>query len=856
MNNNPPKCSKWILEKFLIRYSKSPAMGDLEEEFEILVDEVGLRMARMWYRRQVLKSIPACLNHWIYWNGAMLNNYLKIVSRNIKRHKGYSFINIMGLAVGMACCIMMLLWVQDELSWDRFHENGDHIFRVIAEQQTIGETILNARTPDPLLPALRENFPEIVDAIRFQGFDGWVVSANGKTFTNDDLGTADPSFFEMFSFPFIQGDPKTALQDRYSIVITEDMANKYFGTDDPMGKIIDIGIRFKVTGVIKNIPHNSHLHFDCIFPIINMEDCWEEDFEDWDRIAFYTYIQLEENSPVGEVNQKISDVVRTYHPESNIERIFLQPLHRIHLYSNYQWDLDNYNQSDISFVYIFAITALTILLIACINFMNLSTARAGQRAREVGMRKVVGARRTDIIKQFFGEAILLAFVSLCFALVMASLFLPVFNGLTGKQLTLEFTGNLPFIAGLGLITLFTGMVSASYPALFISSFRPVKVLKGASPAGTGHRSRLRKALVVFQFTLTIVLIIGTGIVHNQLDYMVNRDLGFDKDHILYFPMGFLYRDWAAAKQALLQNPNILYATNSYPPNGKPWASTDFDWEGKKPEEKVVMYPYGVDEDYLNTFRMRMADGRFFSKAFATDTAKYVINEAAVRAMGMTSPVGRWVSYGGRKGQVIGVIGDFHQSSLHGEIEPLILEFGHGSPYTCIKIRSENVSGTLRYIEDVWNKFAAEGRPFQYEFLDLAIERFYKTEQKIGKVFRYFTVLMIFISCLGLFGLASFTAEQRTKEIGIRKVMGASVSKIMLMLSTEFIKWVAIANVFAWPVAYFLMRQFLRNFAYRIHLSLEMFVFSGLLALVVALVTVSSQSARAARANPVNSLRYE
>lgn len=762
----------------------------------------------------------------------------------------------MGLAVGMACCILMLLWVQDELSWDRFHESGDRIFRVIAEQQTMDETILNARTPDPLLPALRENYPEIVDAIRFQGFSGWVVSANGKTFTNDDLGTADPSFFEMFSFPFIQGDRKAALQDRYSIVITEDMARKYFGNDDPLGKIIDIGIRFNVTGVIKNIPHNSHLHFNCIFPIINMEDCWEEDFEDWDRIAFYTYVQLEKNSPVGEVNEKISDVVRTHHPESNIERIFLQPLHRIHLYSNYQWDLDNYNKSDISYVYMFAITALGILLIACINFMNLSTARAGNRAREVGMRKVAGAHRTDIIKQFFGESVLLAFISLCFALIMASIFLPVFNGLTGKQLTLGFTSNLPFIAGLGLITLFTGMVSASYPALIISSFRPVKVLKGASPLGTGRRSRLRKVLVICQFTLTIVLIIGTGIVYKQLDYMLNRNLGFDKDHILYFPMGFSYRDWAAAKHALLQNPNILRATNSNPPNGKPWASTDFDWEGKRPEEKVVMYPYDVDEDYLNTFRMRMADGRFFLKTFATDTANYVVNEAAARAMGMTSPVGKWFSHHGRKGQIIGIIGDFHQSSLHTEIEPLILQFGGPAPYTCIKIHAENVPETLNYIEQIWNKFAAEGHPFQYEFLDLAIQRFYKTEQKIGKVFRYFTVLMIFISYLGLFGLASFTAEQRTKEIGIRKVMGASVTKIMLMLSTEFIKWVAVSNIFAWPAAYFLINRFLRNFAYRINPGVGMFVFSGLLALAVAIVTVSSYAARAARANPVDSLRYE
>ncbi len=786
----------------------------------------------------------------------MFKNYLKITLRNIKKQKGYSFINIAGLAVGLACCIIMLLWVQDELSWDRFHKNADEIYRVIAEQQTKDQIIHNARTPDPLAPVLKEQFPEIVNVIRYQSFSGWTVRYGEKAFLNDNLGTADPAFFEMFTFPFIKGDPKTALQDRHSIVITEDMAKKYFGNEEPMDKIISIGIDFKVTGVIKNLPHHSHLHFDCIFPIINMEDMWSENFEDWERIVFYTYVQLQKSGYVNNFSQKISNVVKNHYPESNINKIFLQPLRETHLYSTFQWDLDNYKQGNISYVYIFTLTALCILFIACINFMNLSTARSSIRAKEIGVRKVTGAFRMDIIKQFFGESILLSFISLFFAIFLTYLFLPVFNKLSDKQLILDFSSNIEFIIGLTAITILTGVISGSYPALFLSSFQPSRVLKDLSLTGKSSRSTLRKILVITQFSFTIILILSTTVIYNQLDYIRNRDLGFDKDHIIYAAEGPFRNKPEAVKSELLKNPSILHVTYSRPPNGKPWAESNFNWEGKNPSEMIVMYTNVVDYDYLKTFKMEMVEGRFFSRDFAVDTSNYVINEAAAKAMGIVSPVGKLFSHGEREGNIIGVIKDFHLSSLHSEIEPLVLEMSHEPHHISIKITATNLPETISYIERVWEKLSGGKDPLSYEFLDETIDNFYRTEKKIGLVFRYFTLLVIFISCLGLFGLSSFTAEQRTKEIGIRKVLGASVSGMVMLLSKEFTKWVLLANIIGWPVSYFIMNHWLRNFAYRTNIGWWTFLLAGMMTLFIALLTISYQSIKAATANPVESLRYE
>ena len=783
----------------------------------------------------------------------MLYNYLITAIRNIRKHKVFSFINVTGLVMGMSVCMFMLLWVQDELSFDRFHEHTDNIYRVISEIHTADHMSHNARTPNPLGPVLKENFPEIANFIRFQGFDGWLVQCGDKSFINANLATADPSFFEIFSFPFLQGNPVTALQDRYSIVITEGMAKKYFGNEDPMGKALTIHHDYTVTGIIENVPENSHLHFDCIFPLENMEYFWDENFDDWERVWYYTYVQLSENISRKAVERKISKVIGKHLPESRTH-IYLQPLQDIHLRSDFEWDLDNYAQGNITYVYIFTLTALCILLIACINFMNLSTARSAKRAKEVGMRKVSGARRQDVIVQFLGESTFLSFTALLFALVLTYSLLPIFNDLSGKQFSLKCAGNINAFIGLVAMTLLTGMISGSYPALYLSRFKPAEVIKSVSYRSSGKGMISRKILVIFQFTLTIILIIGTSVMYNQLHYIKKKHLGFQKDHIIILKSAHM--NYEAFKNELMQNPNIVSMTQSKPPNQQPWGETGYSWEGKNSEENLMLYPLNVDFDYAKSFGIEMIEGRFFSEEYATDeTQAVVINETAAKAMNMTSPLGKRISRGQHQATIIGVMSDFHQSSLHNEIEPLILRISRDGPYICARIHPRNVSETIGAIETIYRKYV-KNYPFTYEFLDTSIERYYKSEQKIGAIFTYSTVLAIFIACLGLFGLASFLTEQRTKEIGIRKILGASFSGIVFLLSREFIKWVLMANGIAWPIAYLLMKNWLQRFAYRINLEAETFVLSAAIVITIALFTVCFQSLKAALANPVESLRYE
>ncbi|UCE21158.1 MAG: FtsX-like permease family protein, partial [Candidatus Aminicenantes bacterium] len=603
---------------------------------------------------------------------------------------------------------------------------------------------------------------------------------------------------------------------------------------------------------------NSHLHFDCIFPIVNMELYWHENFENWRRVQFYTYVQLQKNSTVRDVNQKISHAIQEYLPKLNTH-IFLQPLKDIHLRSNYEWDLDNYRKGNITLVYVFSLIALCILMIASINFMNLSTARSANRAKEVGMRKVAGALRRDIIKQFFGEILLLCFIALLAAIILVEIFLPVMNSLSDKQLSLNFSGNMNLIFGLIAITLFTGILSGSYPALYLSAFQPVNIFKKHASAKQQKGISLRKLLVVFQFTLTVILIIGTTVVYKQIHYVLKRDLGFNKDHVLVFDLRHFNQE--TFTNELLQNPNILSITYSQAPDRQPPGIPDFEWEGKNPEEELLLYPVEADYNYLKTFEMEMVQGRFFSREFPTDaTSAFVVNETAAKAMGLENPVGKRLSFTDFskefEGMIIGVMKDFHQSSLHNTIEPLVFyipreDYNH----VCVKISSNNVPETLAFIETIWKKFTTD-YPINYEFLDDKINNFYRTEQIIGKIFQYFTSLAIFIACLGLLGLASFLAEQRTKEIGIRKVLGASASDIVIILTKEFTKWIIIATIIAWPVAYFTINKWLQTFSYRISLGWEIFIFSGATVLIIALLTVGYQAIKAAHANPVDSLRYE
>ncbi|MFC2161873.1 ABC transporter permease [Acidobacteriota bacterium] len=787
---------------------------------------------------------------------ALLFNYIKISLRKIKRQKGHSIINIASLAVGLACCVLMMLWIQNENNFDRFHQNRDSIYRMIKETRTSEKTSLEARTPYPLGDYILREIPEVKNFTRYQGVIGWEITYGDKTFYNDDLGTADSAFFDMFSFPFVQGDPETALSDRNSIVLSESMARKYFGLDEPMGKVMTMQQgrhAFKVTGIFKDVPENSHLRFDCIIPIINFLEWWEGKPGDWNMTMFYTYVQLEPNGNTAASEPKISAVLTENMPESKAS-IQLQPLMDVHLKSNFEWDLDNYAQGNQSTLTIFALAALGVLLLAMINFMNLSTARSSNRAKEVGLRKVTGAHRTDIMGQFLGESVVLAFFGLILALVLAHTSLPLFNRLAGKSIVFSSLFEPQIILIMLGVTLLTGLLSGIYPSFFLSAFQPTHVLKGGVFSGGRGQVSLRKFLVVVQFALTLFLVMSTMVVDKQLKFVGNKDLGIDTHNVVTFN-GF-FDQYPSARSLLLNNPNVLNVTASDPPQLEQRGIADVSWAGKNPEDKILFFPVTVDSEYLQTFRLGLAEGRFFSRDFPADsTGSLVLNETAVRVMGMTSPVGQKVMIEGRDYNVIGVVKDFHQSSLHRPIEPMIIRAPEYYHRACVRISPNNTEMTIAFIEETMKKFMPQS-PLVYEFIDDRIDGFYSAERKVESILGLFTAIALFTACLGLFGLASYLAEKRTKEIGIRKILGAPVSGLIWLQTKEFSKWILLSSFFAVPTAYYATRQWLQGFAYYHNPSFVIFLVSLLATMLVALLAVGFQSIRAVRANPVDSLRYE
>ncbi|MCK4646995.1 MAG: ABC transporter permease [Candidatus Aminicenantes bacterium] len=790
---------------------------------------------------------------------ALLWNYFKIAFRKIKRQKVFSFINISGLAIGMACCILIFLWVQEELSFDRFHENKDELYRVYTEvQYSDGRINLFATSYFPLARVLKEECPDVKHAARYASRHGLLIKHGEKQFSDDDSGFADPSFLSMFTFPFVKGDPKTALSNKFSVVITEEMSKKIFGSVDPIGKTLNVNnlCDVQVTGIIKDVAHNSYFQFDFIFPyVLYWGPNWTEPSH-WGGNPLETFVLLHENALAGEVEQKVTSIKEKHDPSSPgmEEQLHLQPLRQIHFYALGGGGL-------IIYIYIFSAIAFFIIIIACINFMNLSTARAATRANEVGLRKVVGAKKSDLIKQFFGESVLLSFIALVIALFIVQLILPSFNDLAGKQLKLDFSDNMTIIFGLIIITFFTGILSGSYPALFLSSILPANVLKGTLKAGQ-KSSLLRKGLVIFQFSISVFLIVCTLIIYKQLNYMRNRELGYEKENLVFVYMQDEIRPkFESIKNELLQNSNIINVTRSLQaPDYIASTVSKLDWKGKNPEERVSMNWDIVGFDYFETFKMEMDEGRRFSRKFATDASEaYIVNEEAVKLMGIESPVGKRLFVFGKEGTIIGIVKNFHFLPLHQEIKPFVYRMDPNwtSAMGCMfsRISPDNASETLKYMEKIFKKSGPD-YPFKYQYITERIDRLYRNEQQMGKIVGYFTFLAVFISCLGLFGLASFTAERRTKEVGIRKVLGASVSGIVLLLSKEFTKWVLVANIIACPLAYFIAHKWLENYAYKTSITIWVFILSAGLAFLIALVTVCFQAIKAALSNPVDALRYE
>ena len=787
----------------------------------------------------------------------MLRNYFTIAFRNFWKHKMFTFINIFGLALGIACSILMALWVQDELRYDGFHAGGDRIYQVMANMQQSDKITTWANTPQPLQPVLDTQFPEVeATAIMKTGARHILFEVEGQHF--QEMGYfASPSLFTLFSYPFAQGEATTALEDINSIVISEAMAEKLYGPDWAQQNLVGTTLAtdeetLKIGGVFQDVPSYASLRFEFIRPMArHIKDQGEMH---WGNYNYSNFVQLQPGSDPLAFEGKIKDLVIKNHPDIDEGvALLLHPYEKLYLYSNFENGENTGGR--IAFVRIFSVVAILILLIACINFMNLATAQSSQRAKEIGVRKAVGAFRGSLIVQFIGEAVMLTFFALLLALLIVFLLLPVFNDLTGKSVAIDFARPTNWLLGLGLVLL-TGLLAGSYPALFLSSFNTVRVLKGNLASHFGA-ANLRKALVVFQFALSILMIIGTLIVHQQVQYIQNKALGLDRDNLVYIPLGDAREHYEVVRNQLLQHPGIVSVTSS---NQNPLSvgnsTSDPTWDGKSEDDGAIFYIVNTDLDFLETMHMELREGRDFSKQFATDTSNYIVNETAARAMGMDNPIGENLEFWEQPGQIIGVVKDFHLQSLHVPIEPLILRYDPSYNWMLyVRTKAGETQQAIAALEAVHTQYNPE-YPFAYHFMDEEFARMYKSEMVMGRLANYFAIIAIVISCLGLFGLASYAAARRTKEIGIRKALGASVTSIVVMLSNSFARLVLIGFIIAAPLAYYLMYQWLDNFAYRTDIALWVFAVAGVVGLLIAMLTISYRSFRAAQTNPVEALRYE
>ncbi len=844
--NRIPKVPFWLLKHISSCDNPDAYSGDIEEEFSEIQKCRGRANARRWIWRHVILAVPRWATSIFLWRIAMFKNYFKTAIRIFFRHKGYTFINIAGLAIGMACCILIFLWVQDELSYDRFHENAEDLYVATFSNGSIV-------TPTALSDYLKTEYPEIVHASRYWGQGRNLLKYGDKQIYEEGGIMVDPDFLKMFTVKILKGDPATALDDPSSILLSEQVASKLFGTTDSLGQTLtyNTNLDMKVSAVFEDYPVNSHMSFSYLIPTA-LAKKYVKNFDTWDRNNIRTYVQLPPNTSVESVDAKISDAVERHRPQDKRE-LSLQPITRLYL------NPFNHTNVRLTYVYLFSALAFFILLIAGINFINLTTARSSNRAKEVGVRKTVGAYRSHLVRQFFSESLILTLISSAFALAIVYLSLPMFNELTGKFFTWEFMIQGTVIFGILAIIFLTVIISGSYPALILSRFSMTKVLRGKLL--TGMKGGLfRKILVVLQFSLSILLIIGTIMIFRQIHFLQERDVGYDKENIVYFGIGMRFRqNIDTIKTELMSNADILNVTltNIAPYRWNTNAGYgDVHWEGKT-HQQVKMVMTSVDYDFLDTFKLKMARGRFFSKEYSTDSSDaYVVNQAAVKAMEMDDPIGKELKVWDWSKRIIGVVEDYHFESLHTEIIPMAMSIDPGSySQVCIRISPYRIPDTMAFLEKKWKEIYPE-YPFEYQFLDEAIQNQYRSEQAAGRIVTIFTILALFISCLGIFGLSSYTAEQRTKEIGIRKVLGASVWNLFKYISREFVGLVIIANVIIWPVAYVIMNRWLQTFAFRIDMGIWPFIAVGISVFAVSLLTVSWQILRAATADPVDSLRYE
>ncbi len=793
----------------------------------------------------------------------MFVNYLKITYRNLIRHKGYSFINIFGLSVGISCCILILLFLKDELSFDQFHENSDRIFRVVSKYTFKGNTKYHAGMPAPLTSAILNEYKDAVKITRFGAGNGDVIRYGNIQTKGNRFELADPNIFDVFTIPLFAGNSQTALNDPNSIVISESLAKKYFVDKSPIGKILQIGKEdffqdYKVTGAFKDLPANSHLKFDCLASFQAAYIKGNEGNLTWGANNYETFILLQNNFPKQRMENVIKQIFEKHSsfPGGLKYDYFLQPLTSIHLDPNPGNKLPTERDSDT--ILILTGIGLLILLIACINFINLATAQASMREKEVGVRKVVGANRLQLANQFLGESVILSLLAFVIAIPMVEALLPAFNQYADKNLTLFSYDNVYLILVLPLMTILTGVIAGSYPAIFISSFQPVSILHGRLYGGkTNTKSGLRSILVIAQFVVSIIFIVSTLIMNNQLQFIKNKNLGYNKDHIVVVPIygRSIKAKYQIYKTEILRNASVINATaSSYLPSEQGYNQNVY-FKGPAEGKMDYMSWIPVDEDFISTIGLNLTSGKNFSKDYSNERIGYILNESAVKQIGWKNPIGEPMNIIGW-GNVIGVIKDFHFQSLRNKIEPLALcIYPEAYQYLHVRIKPEDISNTLGFLEKQWKEIFPD-KIFEYNFFDEDFNKLYKTEIRLHGIFNFITALSMLVACLGLFGLVHYSTERRTKEIGIRKILGSTIPNVIVLLLKDFVRWVLLANVIAFPVAYYFMNIWLQDYAYRIEISLWMFVLAGLITLVIALSTVGYHAIKVAIANPVESLKYE
>jgi putative ABC transport system permease protein len=867
-----PKIAIFLMKHLLLPHEYEEKLGDFDEVFLREVREKGAFRARAWFWKQTLFALPAFLPNLLYWSFIMFRNYIKIAIRSVQKQKLNSFLNIVGLAVGIACSLLIILHIKHELSYDRNFSKADRIYRLIDADSPTAKGWACTSAVVGLL--IQEDIPEIEQVTRFFYMKNLVVSyiphkGEVKRFDEDGGFFTDQETISMFDLNFLQGNPERALEDVDSVVINSSMAKKYFGLEDPIGKTLlsDWPKPWKVTGVIEDLPSNTHFRFDFLVSLSTMYKYVNKGAmtsRGWN--AFYTYVMVGPNHTTDAVEAKIPSFIANFdrgrgpnEREYSGHHMYLQPITDIHLHSHMEKEFGP--NSNIAYVFIFSAIAFFILLIAGVNFVNITTAYAFKRMKEVGIRKVVGAHKRQLVKQFLGESILMALISGILGAFLYKAALPFYNQLSGKSMSFSQIFVPENFALLLAIVLFLGIVAGLYPSFFLANFRPVDSIRGTKDPKS-FAARLRKGLVVFQFVISVFMIFSTITIYKQMKYFREKDLGFDKDQIVAIKLyGDLRRSFIKSgntvKAELMRHPAIssIGAVSKLP--GERCGYEEFRPEGTPDDQNLPNLRYvRVDEDYIETLGLTLKEGRSFA-GMSPDKNAFIINEAAVRTLDLKDPVGKRARHEGEESiEILGVLKDYHYASLHNNIDPLVLDYNPAmANYMLVKIQGGNIPDALEFLKTKLDEIAA-GHPMMYTFVDEFLNTLYRSEEIVSNIFKYFSLLAILIACMGLFGLSVYSAELRVKEIGVRKVLGATIPNIILLLSREFTKWVIVACVIALPIAYFAMSQWLENFAYRTSISVGIFVLSALIVALIAVFTVSYQSIKAALSNPVESLRYE